>query len=239
MNDTALKAYSFGWYNAVDQKWREIIKMATKANQNNIPKTCLVGFSHSRFLKKSFHAIGMGEHVHHVQARYPSDVSAWTFDHHYTEHRCTRFVIGVAQWPGSLMQGAPYSFDRYSAEMRRIVRVAASFAETTDDEVKVYLRSAHHIPIGDASGACPMRDWRSPVVMDGYTQIIEKAVQEAKGDESISGGEHVEFLDTRFITSPMWDNAFDWIHLPPQVSDVEALFIATVLYNNIWNFMIE
>ena len=48
--------------------------------------------------------------------------------------------------------------------------------------------------------------------------IIQKIVEEMNDDR-------IEFLDTRFITSPMWDSAFDWGHLPARVSDVKALYM--------------
>jgi len=177
----------------------------------------------------------MGKYVHHVEARYPSDVNALVFDHSYTKYQCTRFIVGVAQWPASEKQGAPYLFDRYYTEMKRIAHDAAIFADKADDDVKVYLRSIHLNPIKDKTGVCPVIDWRSPVVMDGYTHIIQKAVKEVNRNESISGGKHVEFLDTRFIVSPMWDNAFDWVHFAPKINNVEALFMAAVLYENILN----
>ncbi|CAJ1943661.1 unnamed protein product [Cylindrotheca closterium] len=234
MNGTALESYSFEWENKeAREAWGERLKIAARTVPK-MPKICLVGYSHSRFLGKSFNAIGLGKYVHHIQARYPSDISPWMFDHYHTNHSCTRFIVGVAQWPGSLMQGSPYLFDRFYTEMKRIVNVAVSTFADKEEDVKVYMRSIHHIPIGDVTGACPITDWRSPVVMDGYTHVIQKAVEEVKKKTAI-GRNLVEFLDTRFIVSPMWDNAFDWIHLAPQVSDVEALYMAAIIYENILN----
>ena len=230
MNDTLHQLYSFEWESKVVDEWRERLKFATKTLRT-LPKICLVGFSHSRFLKKSFGAIGLGNYVQHIEARYPYDVGEWLFNRYHTNHSCANFVVGVAQWPGSLMQGSPYLFDRYYMEMQRIATEAAKvFADKED--VKVYMRSVHQIPIGDVTGACPITDWRSPVVMDGYTHLIQKAVKEVQNQNST---QHVDFMDTRHIVSPMWDNAFDWIHLRPQVSDVEALYMAAVIYEDILN----
>ncbi|KAL3928239.1 MAG: hypothetical protein SGBAC_012738 [Bacillariaceae sp.] len=234
MNDTALKSYSFEWGDKKNvEAWSTRLKVA--ARRGKLPKICLIGYSHSRFLTKSFGAIGLGKFVHHVQARYPSDISPWTFDHYYSTHQCTRFIVGVAQWPGSLMQGSPYLFNRFYSEMKRIANDAATtFADKGDkNEVKVYLRSIHHIPIGDVTGTCPITDWRSPVVMDAYTHVIQKAVEEVQMGNVSGSSKHVEFLDTRFIASPMWDSAYDWVHLPPQVSDVEALYMASIIYDKL------
>ncbi len=38
--------------------------------------------------------------------------------------------------------------------------------------------------------------------------------------------DRVHFIDTRFITEPMWDTANDFNHVHSRVSDVEALYIA-------------
>ena len=38
--------------------------------------------------------------------------------------------------------------------------------------------------------------------------------------------DRVHFIDTRFITDPMWDTALDFNHLHSRVGDAEALYIA-------------
>lgn len=45
--------------------------------------------------------------------------------------------------------------------------------------------------------------------------------------------DRVHFIDTRFITDPMWDTALDFNHLHSRVGDAEALYIAgKVLLNS-------
>lgn len=222
MNDAALNAHSFQWFNNSDQVWKQKIDALQKLKVG-LPKVCIVGFSHSRHLVSSFNKLGLGKYVVHAKARYPYDVGAFLLNHSYVKHGCTQFIIGVAQWPGSMMQGYPYLFDQYLNEMRRIVDDATKVLPDEAD-AKVYMRSIHHIPIGDVTGSCPITDWRSPIVMDGYSHLIEQAVTEANDDR-------VQYLDTTFVTSPMWDSAFDWVHLPPQVSDVEALYMAAKIFH--------
>jgi hypothetical protein len=222
MNDTSLKAYSFQWMDNSGHVWMQKIKALKKLNMN-LPKVCVVGFSHSRHLVSSFNKLGLGQFFVHAKARYPSDVGPWMLNQSYTQHGCTQFIIGVAQWPASMMQRFPYLFDRYLKEMRRIVDVARKVLPE-EAGARVYMRSIHCNPIGDASGNCPVTDWRSPTVMDSYSHLIKQAVAEVNDDK-------VQYLDTTFVTSPMWDSASDWVHLPPQVSNVEALYMAATLFD--------
>jgi hypothetical protein len=60
-------------------------------------------------------------------------------------------------------------------------------------------------------------------VMNGCSHLIQKAVKAVNDDR-------IEFEDTRFPTSPMWDSASDWRHLPVQVSDAEALYMDSNIF---------
>jgi len=94
-----------------------------------------------------------------------------------------------------------------------------------DGEIKLYLRSIHHNPIKDMIGKCQPTDWRSPTVIDSYNMILKKIVSNVDNSR-------LDYLDTTFITKPLWDSSHDWNHLPHKVSSVEALFIAYVLLVN-------
>ena len=91
-----------------------------------------------------------------------------------------------------------------------------------NDNIKFFMRSIHHNPISDRIGSCqdgrPM-DWRSPTVVEGYNAVLQILVD-------ISNDSNIEYLDTSFITYPVWDMTLDWCHHTTQVSKVEALYIA-------------
>jgi hypothetical protein len=89
-------------------------------------------------------------------------------------------------------------------------------------DIELLLRSIHHNPIGDMIGACQPKDWRSPTVIDSYNYILEKLVLDMNNSR-------VRYLDTLFITKPVWDSAYDWCHLHHNVSLVEASYIAHAL----------
>ncbi|CAJ1951696.1 unnamed protein product [Cylindrotheca closterium] len=226
---TALGFYSFEWEGNVGERWRERINITR--DSRNFPKVCFFGFSHSRELESAFERIGLGKHVAHVKAKYPEDITVSLLNYSYVERGCTAFIIAVAQWPGSRFQGFPYLFDRFYAGMKQMAETAIRLFADRADEVRVYLRSIHEIPIGERTGSCPMSDWRSPVVMHAYSHLVEKAVREIR-ERDEAGNKIIRFLDTSFIISPMWDSAPDWGHLPLNVTDEEALFMASVVSNN-------
>ena len=45
--------------------------------------------------------------------------------------------------------------------------------------IKLFMRSIHHMPIGDEVGSCqdgrPI-DWRSPTVVEGYNAVLQMVV---------------------------------------------------------------
>ena len=84
------------------------------------------------------------------------------------------------------------------------------------------------MPIGDWVGKCKPRDWRSPTVIDSYNYILKKIVLDTK---RLFKRSRVEYVDTTFITKPVWDTAYDWCHLAHRVSSVEASYIAHTILN--------
>ena len=189
-----------------------------------LSKICLVGYSHSYHLIDAFWANNLGHLFIWAPAIYPTQLSTKFFEQYYHTRNCTKFVIGVGQhpagWPGG---GPPYSLKQWRDEMTSVVTNEEIFK--IDGKIKLYLRSIHHNPIGDMIGKCQPTDWRSPTVIDSYNFILEKLVLDANNSR-------VDYLDTTFITKPVWDTAYDWCHLPLKVSSVEALYIAYVLLVN-------
>jgi len=164
----------------------------------------------------------LGHHFIWVKQYFPSSLTTKFFEQNYHTHNCTKFVIGVGQWPASWAAPGkvPYSLKRWRDEMTNVVTNEEIFK--IDGEIKLFLRSIHHNPIGDLIGACPPTDWRSPTVIDNYNFIIEELVLKLNSSR-------VVYLDTTFITKPLWDSSRDWCHLTPKVSSVESLYIAYAL----------
>jgi hypothetical protein len=183
-------------------------------------KICIVGYSHSYNLVYGFWTNNLVHRFIWAPARYASDLTTNFFEQYYHTRNCTKFVIGVGQYAAGHPGRAPYSFEQWRDEMTSVVTNEEIFK--IDGDIKLFLRSIHHNPIGDLIGTCPPIDWRSPTVIDSYNFILEKLVLNVNNSR-------VGYLDTTFITKPVWDSSYDWCHLPHSVSLVEASYIAHVL----------
>ncbi|CAJ1951698.1 unnamed protein product [Cylindrotheca closterium] len=230
-----LRAYSYEWEDNAGEVWREQVQNV-KSGSRSFPTVCFVGYSHSRITKESFVRLGLPkQYAIHVKVKWPEDITAALFNQSYVEQGCKVYIIAAAQWPGSRIDRFPYLFDRFYAVMKQIVETATSVFAGRDDDVRVYMRSIHEIPLGDFTGSCPIVDWRSPIVMNGYSYLVEKAVREVQ-EKNDTSNRLIRYLDTSFLVSPMWDSATDWVHLPFQVSDEEALYMASVVSNNLLDY---
>jgi hypothetical protein len=183
------------------------------------PKVCIVGYSHSYHLIHAFYVNNVGHRFIWAPATTPDHLTAKFFEDYTMKRNCTKFIVAVAQWAlgANVGKAGPWKFDRWSNELRRVSQLFLSTGRRNDTQL--YFRSIHRLPIGDYIGQCGPKDWRSPTVIDAYNHIIEKVVQD-------SNHRRVQFLDTRFITNPLWDTAYDWNHVAPLVSQHEAAYIA-------------
>ena len=103
---------------------------------------------------------------------------------------CKRIIFGFAQWLAGHTNGRPTLFPEYHKLTRVLIELLKS-KENTLKELgsKVYVRSAHYVPLFSWIGDCPQKDWRSPPVIDGYNAILEELCK----DRGIS------FIDTTFF----------------------------------------
>lgn len=186
-------------------------------------KVCLVGKSHSVHIAYSLQQLHLGRWFFLIPKKFPEDITNDFFVQSHQKYGCTSFVIGIGQWPASWVPDIPYSFLRYRDGMARIIRtVASANSEIHNTTFRYFFRSMHYLPIGDTVSSCPPTDWRSPPVIDAYNYLVQNLILLP------SNKNNTFFLDTEFISNPMWDIAYDWCHLPRQVADVEALYIASV-----------
>jgi hypothetical protein len=72
---------------------------------------------------------------------------------------------------------------------------------------------------------CPHMDWRNPALIDFYKEALQRAVAAAAARSSPPP----VYLDTSFITAPMWDFALDYSHSDVRVTRARSLFIAESL----------
>ena len=209
-------------------QWRDnslVLEKLKRYHFDSIPskRVCLLGASHSRYIIEGLSAISerLGYHFVKERVKYPSGLSTNLFRRlHNSKYKCTTFVIGVGQHTASNHEeGYPYySLKKWRDEMTQVVTNQDIF--NIHSEIKLILRSIHRMPLGDIVSACPPTDWRSPVVIDSYNSILKDIVRDVNNSR-------VSFLDTRFITNPVWDSAPDWCHLHSKVSTVEAFYIAS------------
>ena len=222
MNNSHLEEFNFVWSSNTLLEKLPLLGKHQRGSDIITDKICLVGMSDSRFLRKSLKVNGLDHHFIHVEQKFPSSLTTKFFEKNYHTHNCTKFVIGVGQWPASYKAPGrvPYSRKRWRDEITNVVTNEEIFK--IDGEIKLFLRSVHLNPIGDSIGKCPPTDWRSPTVIDSYNFIMEELVLKLYNSR-------VGYLDTTFITKPLWDSSHDWCHLSPKVSSVESLYIAYAL----------
>ena len=149
---------------------------------------------------------------------------------------CTKIVIAVGQWPASYKMGLPDYGNRGPVLLGQFYRqtkvMLQNLRRELPDHIEIFARSIHYNPIGDVIGGCTPRDWRNPLVIDGYNAVIERAVEELGGGGPTRSN-NITFLDTNFLVGPMWDSSQDWCHLNDQVQHPEALYIAAVTLGTI------
>jgi hypothetical protein len=81
--------------------------------------------------------------------------------------------------------------------------------------------------LSDIWRRCPAKDWRNAALVDQYNAAVLRVVDAAsEGTLSLFPP---EYLDTSFITKPMWDSPPDWCHFENEVGRIQSIFIAAKL----------
>ena len=129
---------------------------------------------------------------------------------------CRRIIFAFAQW----LAGHPHGRLTLFPEYHNLIRVLIDLLKSKENTLKelgaeVYVRSAHYAALFQDIGDCPPKDWRSPPVIDGYNAILKDMCKE-------SG---IPFIDTTFLTGPVWDLTFDWSHFDGYKAEQEIVYI--------------
>jgi len=176
---------------------------------------CALGASHSNVVMESLKLLDHGPTIEEYGYRgrhfqntitYPRMLSASNVS------MCDVVIIGIGQHPGGFPDGRPMGFREYGDKMRDALR---DFAAGHPDLV-IIVRSVHYNPPGDWPWACPPKDWRSPMVVEGYNRVLERVCAELG----------LFYVDTSPIVGPLWDSAKDWCHYRGKVGQAEAMFFA-------------
>jgi hypothetical protein len=81
--------------------------------------------------------------------------------------------------------------------------------------MKLFFQSVHNVALTAHALECPPVDWRTPTAMNGYSEVIQRVCREM----------NITFLDTTFLTAPVWDASPDYCHLDNRTSNAELLFL--------------
>lgn len=185
-------------------------KLENRMRELDGPKVCVLGHSHSYHLTHAFWLNSLGHRFIWAPAyRAPKRIDNDFFSDYYHKHNCTKFVIGVAQWELGAYSleyfDGTMTFSRWWEYMSNIVN-EETLHIGNGVELEFYFRSIHHNPIGDGTGGCKdghPGNWWSPTVIEGYNYLLKKIV-------STRNNSHIHYIDSDFITYPLWDMSYDW-----------------------------
>jgi hypothetical protein len=167
----------------------------------NTHSICLLGASHSRVLRET--AVRFRYSIRHVEANFPTNITSKLIADNPT---CETWIVAVGQWAA----GWPENYPTLVVDFRRQMQDALHLLSRNKSH-KVFCRSLHYNPLGDMITACPPTDWRNPTVMEAYNQVLREVCP--------------RYLDSGFITGPVWDAAPDWCHPGFRVSVPELHYL--------------
>jgi len=174
----------------------------------------LVGLSHSREMMGAMSSLNISSDnitYHWVRSRYPDNIVPG-FVQRLIDLKCSKTVVAVGQWAASkkVPGGQPYLFETWELRMREVIGLLKNAS------IDTLFRSIHDNPISEIGGSCPLTDWRSPPVIDGYNAVLEKLTKELD----------VPYVDSnKYFIGPGWDSAPDWCHVQAESGQAEAQYV--------------
>jgi hypothetical protein len=145
---------------------------------------------------------------------------------------CTIALFGMGAWDAGWPENRPTTVSEYEADFLATVwAIQRAFPAA-----QVYIWNCHLFTlINYLYNPCPMNEWRTPVLIDSYNRALARVVNHLNHRAKEHWGStsslppRAKYLDTEFITRPMWDSPPDWIHFANEVGRVESLYIAAVV----------
>uniref|UniRef100_A0A7S2LT61 Uncharacterized protein n=1 Tax=Leptocylindrus danicus TaxID=163516 RepID=A0A7S2LT61_9STRA len=186
-------------------------------------RVCYVGASHGNML--AYHTSKILNEIQNINVTvdYCGHCKGKLFVAKYAEYltkpsvirkiikkNCTKVVIGTGQWDASSQEGHPTSFKDYESHLKVAMELLLSMLG--QNNIELYFRSTHYIPINAKTSACPPIDWRNPPVIDKYNEITKRLCKFY----------NITLFDTNDIVGVTWDRAKDWSHLNNTSGKIEA-----------------
>ncbi|MGK3737767.1 MAG: hypothetical protein ACI90V_004614 [Bacillariaceae sp.] len=163
--------------------------------------------------------------------------------------KCTHVVIGLYQWPFSLYQteiSSQLFFNEWKNDLKNVIKI---ITRNSKDKMKIILRSVHTNGLKEHILTCPAIDFRTPYNTIICNQILQDIVTDtnnsnnnnttttSKGSGIITttnssssndddGNDSIiSYINTNFITEPVWDSKEDWSHLRGEAGTEEIKYI--------------
>ena len=170
----------------------------------------------------------------------------------------------------------PLTPSEYRRDVVELLKILLSELLEKAARPQIWFRSVHFNPLNTASLQCPMKDWRIPVNIDKYNEVLrglfvgigtahdvddgdQTHTTLAAGSDAAAGAgrgaarpptvaepaarlgvevavlkrlrEHIRWLDTNFILSPLWDSAGDGCHYEGELRRAEAEWILHEIFS--------
>jgi hypothetical protein len=140
-----------------------------------------------------------------------------------TLEHCSFILVQIAVWDAGWLEESPTSVSLYEQNMLKTIQNL----QLTYPSAALYIWSPHSMSMALTSWQdCPLGDWRHAPLIDVYKAALQRVVA---ATASASPANPPKYLDTSFITRPMWEYTWDYSHSSAHISDARALFISATL----------
>jgi hypothetical protein len=167
--------------------------------------------------------------------------------------KCTHVVIGLYQWPFSLYQteiSPQLFFNDWKKDVMTVINIITrnNNDDNNNNRMKIILRSVHTNGLKEHILTCPPVDFRTPYNTMICNQILQDIVTETNNNNNNNtsqgsglittanssssssnnddnGGNIISYINTNFITEPVWDSKEDWSHLRGNAGTEEIKFL--------------